>query len=105
MAEQSLAAIDEADVVSVPADGCAINTIWRYIAKHLRQPEKPSMLVVKRRLMVLTLMQQVLTWQLGVEDMYQPLQRTVVVLQHWLILLQPICWKHLKLSRVKFRRI
>ena len=72
MAEQSLAAIDEADVVLFMVDGRAgLTPSDVAIAKHLRQLEKPSMLVVNKVDGIDPDAASADFWQLGVEDMYQ----------------------------------
>ncbi|CAM4059531.1 ribosome biogenesis GTPase Der [Vibrio neonatus] len=72
MAEQSLAAIDEADVVLFMVDGRAGLTVAdEAIAKHLRKIEKPAMLVVNKVDGIDADAASAEFWQLGVEDMYQ----------------------------------
>ncbi|GAD78443.1 ribosome biogenesis GTPase Der [Vibrio ezurae] len=72
MAEQSLAAIDEADVVLFMVDGRAGLTVSdEAIAKHLRKIEKPAMLVVNKVDGIDADAASAEFWQLGVEDMYQ----------------------------------
>ena len=72
MAEQSLAAIDEVDVVLFMVDGRAgLTPSDVAIAKHLRQLEKPSMLVVNKVDGIDPDAASADFWQLGVEDMYQ----------------------------------
>ncbi|GEA49227.1 GTPase Der [Vibrio inusitatus NBRC 102082] len=72
MAEQSLAAIDEADVVLFMVDGRAGLTVSdEAIAQHLRRIEKPAMLVVNKVDGIDADAASAEFWQLGVEDMYQ----------------------------------
>ncbi|MEF1184824.1 ribosome biogenesis GTPase Der, partial [Vibrio sinaloensis] len=72
MAEQSLAAIDEADVVLFMVDGRAgLTAADEAIAKHLRKLEKPSMLVVNKVDGIDADAASAEFWQLGVENMYQ----------------------------------
>ncbi|MEZ8826175.1 ribosome biogenesis GTPase Der [Vibrio amylolyticus] len=72
MAEQSLAAIDEADVVLFMVDGRAgLTPSDEAIAKHLRQIEKPSMLVVNKIDGIDGDAACADFWKLGVDDMYQ----------------------------------
>ncbi|OBT17229.1 ribosome biogenesis GTPase Der [Vibrio sp. UCD-FRSSP16_10] len=72
MAEQSLAAIDEADVVLFMVDGRAGLTVSdEAIAQHLRRIEKPAMLVVNKVDGVDADSASSEFWQLGVDDMYQ----------------------------------
>ncbi|OIQ26064.1 ribosome biogenesis GTPase Der [uncultured Vibrio sp.] len=72
MAEQSLAAIDEADVVLFMVDGRAgLTPSDEAIAKHLRQIEKPSMLVVNKIDGIDADAACADFWKLGVDDMYQ----------------------------------
>ncbi|GAD89417.1 GTPase Der [Vibrio halioticoli NBRC 102217] len=72
MAEQSLAAIDEADVVLFMVDGRAGLTVAdEAIAKHLRKIEKPAMLVVNKVDGIDADAASAEFWQLGVDDMYQ----------------------------------
>lgn len=72
MAEQSLAAIDEADVVFFMVDGRAGLTVAdEAIAQHLRQIEKPAMLVVNKVDGIDADAASAEFWQLGVENMYQ----------------------------------
>ncbi|RTZ15301.1 ribosome biogenesis GTPase Der [Vibrio aquaticus] len=72
MAEQSLAAIDEADVVLFMVDGRAgLTPSDEAIAQHLRKLEKPSMLVVNKVDGIDADAASADFWQLGVEDMYQ----------------------------------
>ncbi|MDN3610798.1 ribosome biogenesis GTPase Der [Vibrio ostreicida] len=72
MAEQSLAAIDEADVVLFMVDGRAGLTVAdEAIAQHLRKIEKPAMLVVNKVDGIDADAASAEFWQLGVEKMYQ----------------------------------
>lgn len=72
MAEQSLAAIDEADVVLFMVDGRAgLNPADIAISNHLRKIEKPSMLVVNKVDGIDADAASADFWQLGVESMYQ----------------------------------
>ncbi|MEH0758567.1 ribosome biogenesis GTPase Der [Vibrio sp. 16] len=72
MAQQSLAAIDEADVVLFMVDGRAgLTAADEAIAKHLRKLEKPSMLVVNKVDGIDADAASAEFWQLGVENMYQ----------------------------------
>ncbi|CAM2851637.1 ribosome biogenesis GTPase Der [Vibrio rarus] len=72
MAEQSLAAIDEADVVLFMVDGRAGLTVSdEAISKHLRTIEKPAMLVVNKVDGIDADAASAEFWQLGVENMYQ----------------------------------
>ncbi|NVD05999.1 ribosome biogenesis GTPase Der [Vibrio sp. JPW-9-11-11] len=72
MAEQSLAAIDEADVVLFMVDGRAgLTPSDIAIASHLRKIEKPSMLVVNKVDGIDADAASADFWQLGVENMYQ----------------------------------
>ncbi|MCK6265389.1 ribosome biogenesis GTPase Der [Vibrio sp. ZSDE26] len=72
MAAQSLAAIDEADVVLFMVDGRAgLTPSDEAIAKHLRQIEKPSMLVVNKIDGIDGDAACAEFWKLGVDDMYQ----------------------------------
>ncbi|WP_117233629.1 ribosome biogenesis GTPase Der [Vibrio maerlii] len=72
MAEQSLAAIDEADVVLFMVDGRAgLTPSDEAIAKHLRKLEKPSILVVNKVDGIDADAASADFWQLGVDDMYQ----------------------------------
>ncbi|KHT49512.1 ribosome biogenesis GTPase Der [Vibrio sinaloensis] len=72
MAQQSLAAIDEADVVLFMVDGRAgLTAADESIAKHLRKLEKPSMLVVNKVDGIDADAASAEFWQLGVENMYQ----------------------------------
>ncbi|UPQ87398.1 ribosome biogenesis GTPase Der [Vibrio sinaloensis] len=72
MAEQSLAAIDEADVVLFMVDGRAgLTPADIAIANHLRKIEKPSMLVVNKVDGIDADAASADFWQLGVENMYQ----------------------------------
>ncbi|WP_159653930.1 ribosome biogenesis GTPase Der [Vibrio atypicus] len=72
MAEQSLAAIDEADVVLFMVDGRAgLTASDEAIAQHLRKIEKPSMLVVNKVDGIDADAASAEFWQLGVENMYQ----------------------------------
>ncbi|MGC9402706.1 MULTISPECIES: ribosome biogenesis GTPase Der [Vibrio] len=72
MAAQSLAAIDEADVVLFMVDGRAgLTPSDEAIAKHLRQIEKPSLLVVNKIDGIDGDAACSEFWKLGVDDMYQ----------------------------------
>ncbi|GAB7218356.1 ribosome biogenesis GTPase Der [Vibrio comitans] len=72
MAEQSLAAIDEADVVLFMVDGRAgLTASDEAIAQHLRRIEKPAMLVVNKVDGIDADAASAEFWQLGVDDMYQ----------------------------------
>ncbi|NRF62827.1 ribosome biogenesis GTPase Der [Vibrio coralliilyticus] len=72
MAEQSLAAIDEADVVLFMVDGRAgLTPSDIAISNHLRKIEKPSMLVVNKVDGIDADAASADFWQLGVESMYQ----------------------------------
>jgi len=72
MAAQSLAAIDEADVVLFMVDGRAGLTVAdEAIAMHLRKIEKPAMLVVNKVDGVDADAASAEFWQLGMENMYQ----------------------------------
>lgn len=72
MAQQSLAAIDEADVVLFMVDGRAGLTVAdEAIADHLRKIEKPAMLVVNKVDGIDADAASAEFWQLGVENMYQ----------------------------------
>ncbi|ELB2906527.1 ribosome biogenesis GTPase Der [Vibrio alginolyticus] len=72
MAEQSLAAIDEADVVLFLVDGRAgLTPSDEAIAAHLRKIEKPAMLVVNKIDGIDADAACADFWQLGVDDMYQ----------------------------------
>ncbi|WP_038174909.1 ribosome biogenesis GTPase Der [Vibrio pacinii] len=72
MAQQSLAAIDEADVVLFMVDGRAgLTPADIGIANHLRKLEKPSMLVVNKVDGIDADAASADFWQLGVEQMYQ----------------------------------
>ncbi|WP_114786486.1 ribosome biogenesis GTPase Der [Vibrio tetraodonis] len=72
MAEQSLAAIDEADVVLFMVDGRAgLTPADIAISNHLRKIEKPSMLVVNKVDGIDADAASADFWQLGVEQMYQ----------------------------------
>ncbi|MGR5252509.1 ribosome biogenesis GTPase Der [Vibrio astriarenae] len=72
MAEQSLAAIDEADVVLFMVDGRAgLTPSDIAISNHLRKIEKPSMLVVNKVDGIDADAASADFWQLGVEQMYQ----------------------------------
>ncbi|CAM2845677.1 ribosome biogenesis GTPase Der [Vibrio neptunius] len=72
MAEQSLAAIDEADVVLFMVDGRAgLTPADIAISNHLRKIEKPSMLVVNKVDGIDADAASADFWQLGVENMYQ----------------------------------
>ncbi|ASI88899.1 MULTISPECIES: ribosome biogenesis GTPase Der [Vibrio] len=71
MAEQSLAAIDEADVVLFLVDGRAgLTSADEAIAQHLRKIEKPSFLVINKVDGIDADAASAEFWQLGVEDMY-----------------------------------
>ncbi len=71
MAQQSLAAIDEADVVLFMVDGRAgLTAADRAIAEHLRKIEKPAMLVVNKIDGIDADSACADFWQLGVENMY-----------------------------------
>ncbi|EFP95624.1 ribosome biogenesis GTPase Der [Vibrio caribbeanicus] len=72
MAEQSLAAIDEADVVLFMVDGRAgLTPADIAISNHLRKLAKPSMLVVNKVDGIDADAASADFWQLGVDDMYQ----------------------------------
>ncbi|NLS14290.1 ribosome biogenesis GTPase Der [Vibrio sp. SM6] len=72
MAEQSLAAIDEADVVLFLVDGRAgLTAADQAIATHLRKISKPAMLVVNKIDGIDADAACAEFWQLGVGDMYQ----------------------------------
>ncbi|PMH37546.1 ribosome biogenesis GTPase Der [Vibrio sp. 10N.286.49.B3] len=72
MAEQSLAAIDEADVVLFMVDGRAgLTPSDEAIAKHLRKIEKPAMLVVNKVDGIDADAACSDFWKLGVDEMYQ----------------------------------
>ncbi|MHC6526510.1 MULTISPECIES: ribosome biogenesis GTPase Der [unclassified Vibrio] len=72
MAAQSLAAIDEADVVLFLVDGRAGLTVAdEAIAQHLRKTEKPSMLVVNKVDGIDADAASSEFWQLGMDNMYQ----------------------------------
>ncbi len=72
MAKQSLAAIDEADVVLFLVDGRAGLTVGdEAIASHLRRIEKPSYLVVNKVDGIDSDAAGSEFWQLGMESMYQ----------------------------------
>lgn len=72
MAQQSLAAIDEADVVLFMVDGRAGLTVAdEAIAQHLRKIEKPAFLVVNKVDGIDADAASAEFWQLGVESMYQ----------------------------------
>ena len=72
MAEQSLAAIDEADVVLFMVDGRAgLTPADTAISNHLRKLAKPSMLVVNKVDGIDADAASADFWQLGVDDMYQ----------------------------------
>ncbi|GLT19468.1 GTPase Der [Vibrio zhanjiangensis] len=72
MAQQSLAAIDEADVVLFMVDGRAgLTPADIAISNHLRKIEKPSMLVVNKVDGIDADAASADFWQLGVEQMYQ----------------------------------
>ncbi|WP_261815857.1 ribosome biogenesis GTPase Der [Vibrio gallicus] len=72
MAQQSLAAIDEADVVLFMVDGRAGLTVSdEAIAQHLRKIEKPAMLVVNKVDGIDADAASAEFWKLGVDDMYQ----------------------------------
>ncbi|MDG3087243.1 ribosome biogenesis GTPase Der [Vibrio hannami] len=72
MAEQSLAAIDEADVVLFMVDGRAGLTVSdEAIAMHLRKIEKPAMLVVNKVDGIDADAASAEFWQLGMDNMYQ----------------------------------
>ncbi len=72
MAQQSLAAIDEADVVLFMVDGRAgLTPADEAIAMHLRKIEKPAMLVVNKVDGIDADSASADFWKLGVENMYQ----------------------------------
>ncbi|GAB2666912.1 ribosome biogenesis GTPase Der [Vibrio panuliri] len=72
MAQQSLAAIDEADVVLFMVDGRAgLTSADEAIAQHLRKLEKPAMLVVNKIDGIDADAASAEFWQLGMEEMYQ----------------------------------
>ncbi|MGF1741022.1 ribosome biogenesis GTPase Der [Vibrio profundum] len=72
MAEQSLAAIEEADVVLFMVDGRAGLTVSdEAIAQHLRKTEKTAMLVVNKVDGIDADAASSEFWQLGMENMYQ----------------------------------
>ncbi|WP_165310487.1 ribosome biogenesis GTPase Der [Vibrio ziniensis] len=72
MAEQSLAAIEEADVVLFMVDGRAGLTVAdEAIAQHLRRIEKNSILVVNKVDGIDADAASAEFWQLGMENMYQ----------------------------------
>ncbi|MEH0666646.1 ribosome biogenesis GTPase Der [Vibrio scophthalmi] len=72
MAQQSLAAIDEADVVLFMVDGRAGLTVAdEAIALHLRKIEKPAMLVVNKVDGIDAEAASAEFWQLGMDNMYQ----------------------------------
>lgn len=72
MAEQSLAAIEEADVVLFMVDGRAGLTVSdEAIANHLRSREKPTFLVVNKVDGVDPDAASAEFWQLGMDSMYQ----------------------------------
>ncbi|MCW8347540.1 MULTISPECIES: ribosome biogenesis GTPase Der [Vibrio] len=72
MAEQSLAAIDEADVVLFMVDGRAgLTPSDEAIAQHLRKIEKPAILVVNKVDGIDADVASAEFWKLGVDDMYQ----------------------------------
>ncbi|PWI35345.1 ribosome biogenesis GTPase Der [Vibrio albus] len=72
MAEQSLAAIEEADVVLFMVDGRAGLTVAdEAIAQHLRKIEKPAMLVVNKVDGIDADAASAEFWQLGMDSMYQ----------------------------------
>ncbi|MBF8999128.1 MULTISPECIES: ribosome biogenesis GTPase Der [Vibrio] len=72
MAEQSLAAIEEADVVLFLVDGRAGLTVSdEAIANHLRKSEKPSFLVVNKVDGVDADAASAEFWQLGMDRIYQ----------------------------------
>ncbi len=71
MAKQSLAAIDEADVVLFLVDGRAGLTVSdEAIAQHLRKIEKPSFLVVNKVGGIDAEQASAEFWQLGMDQMY-----------------------------------
>ncbi|MBE4576834.1 ribosome biogenesis GTPase Der [Vibrio navarrensis] len=72
MAQQSLAAINEADMVLFMVDGRAgLTSADEAIAAHLRKIEKPAMLVVNKIDGIDADAASADFWQLGVDDMYQ----------------------------------
>ncbi|MGB2078422.1 MAG: ribosome biogenesis GTPase Der [Vibrio sp.] len=72
MAEQSLAAIEEADVVLFMVDGRAGLTVSdEAIAHHLRMREKPTMLVVNKVDGIDADAASAEFWQLGMDKIYQ----------------------------------
>ncbi|NAW64886.1 ribosome biogenesis GTPase Der [Photobacterium halotolerans] len=72
MAEQSLTAIEEADVVLFLVDGRAgLTASDEAIAKHLRSRQKPTFLVVNKIDGIDADSACADFWQLGVDDMYQ----------------------------------
>ncbi len=72
MAEQSLAAIEEADVVLFMVDGRAGLTVAdEAIARHLRMREKPTMLVVNKVDGIDADAASAEFWQLGMDKIYQ----------------------------------
>lgn len=72
MAEQSLAAIEEADVVLFMVDGRAGLTVSdEAIARHLRMRDKPTMLVVNKIDGVDADAASAEFWQLGMDKIYQ----------------------------------
>ncbi|MCL9783951.1 ribosome biogenesis GTPase Der [Vibrio sp. S4M6] len=72
MAEQSLAAIEEADVVLFMVDGRAGLTVSdEAIAQHLRKTEKRAMLVVNKVDGIDADAASAEFWQLGMDNMYQ----------------------------------
>lgn len=72
MAEQSLMAIEEADVVLFMVDGRAGLTVSdEAIAKHLRSRQKPTFLVVNKVDGIDPDAAGATFWQLGMESMYQ----------------------------------
>ncbi|MFV0576916.1 MAG: ribosome biogenesis GTPase Der [Vibrio sp.] len=72
MAEQSLAAIEEADVVLFMVDGRAGLTVSdEAIARHLRMRDKPSMLVVNKVDGIDADAASAEFWQLGMDKIYQ----------------------------------
>ncbi|HBC2009367.1 TPA: ribosome biogenesis GTPase Der [Vibrio cholerae] len=72
MAQQSLAAIDEADVVLFMVDGRAGLTVAdEAIAQHLRRIEKPAILVVNKVDGIDADAASAEFWQLGMDQMYQ----------------------------------
>jgi len=72
MAQQSLAAIDEADVVLFMVDGRAgLTAADEVIAQHLRKIEKRAILVVNKVDGIDADAASAEFWQLGVDQMYQ----------------------------------